>query len=80
MTKTNYNGIQDERLRRLESCVENINERITIINHNSTDQKVSVAKVQSDVDWLKKFFWIIAGASISSLIGIVFQLVLQFSK
>jgi len=49
------NSIQDQRLSKIESHIE-------IINHE-------LGHVQTDVAWLKKFFWIIASASIGGLIA-----------
>jgi len=52
---TNYrNNIQDKRLEKIEKHIE-------IINHE-------FGYIQADVAWLKRFFWLLAGATISGLI------------
>jgi len=63
-----HNGYQDKR-------IENIEESVKVLNHNSTIMKEDLAEVKTDVSWLKRFFWIIATASIGSLVGILIQLI-----
>jgi uncharacterized protein (UPF0335 family) len=53
MDKDNYqNQLQDERLQRLENTVNDIKDNH--LAHIQTD----LTKVGTDVDWLKRFFWI----------------------
>lgn len=47
---------------------EKIETEIKIINDEMGDIKIDMAKIKTDLDWLKRFFWIVATASIASLI------------
>jgi len=49
--------------------VEEIKEHIKIINDELGYVKNKMTEIKTDVAWLKKFFWIIATASIASLIA-----------
>lgn len=62
------NGFQDERLNRLEDHIIKIQE-----NHLPHLQE-QLTKLSTDLEWLKKFFFIIATASIGSLIAGVLNL------
>ena len=75
MERTAYqNKIQDERLDRVEKTVNEIKD-----NHLAHLQ-IDVTKVGTDVDWLKRFFWIIATASVGGLITAVINLLLTINK
>ncbi|MFA5125100.1 MAG: hypothetical protein WC473_04765 [Patescibacteria group bacterium] len=75
MERTAYqNKIQDERLDRVEKTVNEIKDNHLI--HIKSD----LTKVGTDVDWLKRFFWIIATASIGGLITAVVNLLLTINK
>ena len=71
MERTEYqNKIQDERLDRVEKTVNDIRD-----NH-LVHLKTEMTKVGTDVDWLKRFFWIIATASIGGLIAALINLII----
>ncbi|MEK7643255.1 MAG: hypothetical protein AAB372_02300 [Patescibacteria group bacterium] len=75
MDKSTYqNKMQDERLNRVESTVNEIKDNHLV--HIQTD----LTKVSTDVDWLKRFFWLVATASIGGLIAAVLNLLLTISK
>lgn len=75
MDKDNYqNQIQDERLNRLENSVNEIKD-----NHLPHIQ-TELTKVGTDVDWVKRFFWIVATASVGGLITAVINLLLTINK
>ena len=75
MEKSDYqNQLQDERLDRVEKTVNEIKE-----NHLSHIQN-DLTKVSTDVDWLKRFFWIIATASLGGLITAIINLLLTINK
>ena len=72
MERTEYqNKIQDERLDRVEKTVNDIRD-----NH-LVHLKTEMTKVGTDVDWLKRFFWIIATASIGVLIAALINLIIS---
>lgn len=75
MEKESYqNQMQDERLDRLEDSVNEIKDNH--LPHIQTD----LTKVSTDVDWLKRFFWIIATASIGGLITAILNLLITINK
>jgi hypothetical protein len=75
MEKETYqNQLQDERLDRVEKAVNEIKDNH--LAHMMTD----LTKVGTDVDWLKRFFWIIATASIGGLITAIINLLLTINK
>ena len=68
--ENNYrNNIQDKRLEKVEKHIETTNKEMG-------DVKVDLAKVKSDVCWLKKSYWIVATASVGGLIAAVINLLL----
>lgn len=75
MDKSNYqNQMQDERLDRVEKAVNEIKD-----NHLVHLQD-SVTKVSTDVDWLKRFFWILATASVGGLVTAIINLLITVNK
>jgi hypothetical protein len=75
MERTEYqNKIQDERLDRVEKAVIEIKDNHLVHLHTN------LTKVGTDVDWLKRFFWIIATASIGGLIAAIINLLITINK
>ena len=75
MDKTEYqNQIQDERLDRVEKAVNEIKDNHLV--HLQED----ISKVGTDVDWLKRFFWILATASVGGLITALINLLITIEK
>lgn len=75
MDKSNYqNQIQDERLDRVEKTINEIKDNHLV--HIAT----KLVKVSTDVDWLKRFFWIIATASVGGLIAALINLIVSINK
>lgn len=66
--------MQDARLDRVEKTVNEIKDNH--LAHIQTD----LTKVSTDVDWLKRFFWLVATASIGGLIAAVINLLITISK
>lgn len=72
MERTDYqNQLQDERLDRVEKAVNEIKDNHLV--HLQTD----MTKVGTDVDWLKRFFWVIATASVGGLIAALINLIIS---
>ena len=66
--KNNYrNNLQDQRLSEIEK-------HISVINDELGDIRIKMEMINTDVCWLKKFFWIIASASIGGLIAGILNL------
>ena len=72
MENKNYiNKEQDRRLIKIERHIE-------IINSEIGEVKTQITEIRQDVCWLKRFFWIVATASISGLIGSIINLISNF--
>lgn len=75
MDKNCYqNQMQDERIDRVEKAVNEIKDNHLV--HITT----KLVKVSTDVDWLKRFFWIIATASIGGLVAALINLIISIEK
>jgi hypothetical protein len=75
MSKTEYqDNMQDQRLDRVEQTVIEIKDNH--LAHIQTD----ITKVKTDIDWLKRFFWLVATASIGGLIAALLNLLITINK
>ena len=75
MEHPNYqNQIQDKRLDNLEKSVDEIK------NNHLPHIDGKLTRVGTDVDWLKRFFWIVATASVSGLIAALLNLLITLNK
>ena len=72
--RTYQNQIQDERLDRVEKTINEIKD-----NHLA-HLLIDLTKVSTDVDWFKRFFWLIATASVGGLITAVINLIITINK
>ena len=61
--KNYINSYQDERLSNIEKHIEVINGELK--------------EVKTDLNWVKKFLWLVIGASVSALIVGLFNLLLR---
>lgn len=52
---------------------EEMRGHIEVLNREMGDIKIDMSKIKTDLDWLKKFFWIVAGSSIGALIAILIK-------
>ena len=75
MEKQNYqNQMQDKRL-------DNLEKNITEIKNNHLPHiEKKLTQVGTDVDWLKRFFWIVATASVGGLIAALINLLVTIKK
>ncbi len=72
--RTYQDQMQDQRLDRVEKTVNEIKDNHLV--HLQTD----MTKVSTDVDWLKRFFWVIATASVGGLIAALINLLITINK
>ncbi len=75
-TKNNYQNInQDTRLDKIEAQVNCLRGEIADIKENHlTHINVSLAKIQTDLTWIKKFFWLVAGSAVATIVASVINL------
>jgi len=65
----NYrNNLQDERLDNVEKHIEKINDELGSV-------KEDMAKIRTDVKWLRQSYWVIFTASVGALIATLFNLI-----
>lgn len=64
----------------LEERVTDLADKFSEFYRAFSEERVENGKVKSDVDWLKRFFWIVATASIGSLITGVLGLLIKLGK
>jgi len=64
------NGTQDERIKNVEGHIATINDELGSV-------KIDVAKIRTDMDWLKKTYWIVVTASVGGLFATLFNLFKQ---
>lgn len=74
MEKEYQNQIQDKRLDQLEKDIREIKD-----NHLSHIEN-KIIQIGTDTDWLKRFFWIVATASVGGLIAAILNLILSINK
>ena len=74
MSDKYQNEQQDKRLDGLEKSVNEIKD-----NHLPHILQ-QVTRTSTDVDWLKRFFWIVATASIGGLVAAVINLLITINK
>ena len=36
-----------------------------------------ISQIKNDIDWIKRFFWLVAGISLTSIIGALFSLLFK---
>ncbi|HDY68402.1 hypothetical protein LCGC14_2362520 [marine sediment metagenome] len=72
---SNYiNKEQDRRLFNIDGHIKVINSEMGDVKKDIGTVKTDLATVKTDVCWLKRFFFIVATASIASLIGVLIGL------
>ena len=48
-----------------------------LVRNHLTDVAKDISEIKTDLRWVKKFFWLFAGAVIVGLIGALFNLILK---
>ena len=66
--------MQDKRLDNLEKNIADIK------NNHLLHIDTKLTQMGTDVDWLKRFFWIVATASIGGLIATLINLLIAINK
>jgi len=73
MTDNYQNQEQDRRIGDLEKKMD------AVFGHISTTNE-EMGYIKTDVGWIKRFFWIVATASIGGLIGALINLLVTLAK
>ena len=58
----------------LQEWIRSIDEKLD--NHLKHVAK-DIAEMKTDVYWLKQFFWIVMGVSVTAVVGAIFALILK---
>jgi len=78
------NKTEAERIVTLETIIPTICDDIHDIRHNHLEHierdlrqmTTNMVELKTDMSWLKRFFWVIAGASVSSLVATLLSFVI----
>ena len=69
---------EEVRISALEKAVDEIKNDIKSIKDNHLAHiQASMACIQSDMDWIKRFFWLVAGVAVTAIIGAVLGLIIR---
>jgi uncharacterized protein YoxC len=63
-------------LNQIFSQIGVVTQSVSQLNHDYTSLSQNFATLTANVEWLMKFFWIVATASIGSLIASIWQIVI----
>ena len=64
----------ESELKSLESWMREIDKKLdNHLVHTASD----IAQIKNDIDWIKRFFWLVAGISITAIGGALFGLILK---
>ena len=66
--------IVDVNYESLELWVKQINEKL---DNHLVHVAADIAQIKSDLDWIKRFFWLVTGVSITAIAGAFFGLILK---
>lgn len=77
MDNNNYKKYQAKTDTEQDRRIGLVEKHIATINSEMGDIKQNVAKIKTDVSWLKKFFWVVTAASIGSVIASIFNLIVR---
>ena len=56
---------------------EELKEITTRLDNHLVHVSADIAQIKNDLVWIKKFFWLVAGVSVSSIMGAMISLVLK---
>ena len=73
MTDNYQNQEQDRRIGEIEKKMDAVFEHIANTNEE-------LGEIKTDVGWIKRFFWIVATASIGGLIAALLNLLITINK
>ena len=61
----------------VQETLKKHDDHLAIANQEMGGIKISLTNVANDMSWLKRFFWIIAGSSVSGLITGIINLLIK---
>ena len=58
----------------LEKWIQSVDSRLdNHLEHTAAD----ISQIRTDIDWIKHFFWLVAGVSVTAIGGTLFGLILK---
>lgn len=72
-----FSSIEVHMARQSETINKIKDNHLVHLKEDLTRVKTSVVGVVADLKWLKKFFWVVAGASIASVVGAFLNLIFR---
>ena len=64
----------NEQIKRIEKRLDRIEQ---LVGNHLTEVGKKITKMSTDISWLKKFFWIVMTASIVTIVGAFFMLIIK---
>ena len=58
---------------KIEKEIKIINDEVGGVEEEIGKIKIHIAEIKVDLNWLKRFFWIVAGSSVGALITILIK-------
>ena len=58
----------------LEKWIQSVDTKLDNHLHQVT---ADIAQIKTDMDWVKRFFWLVASISVTSIFGVLFGLILK---
>jgi len=63
------NGIQDLQIKEIQKSIKVLNDHSGTMTDEMGNIKLDMTQMKNDISWIKQFFWIIATATIGSLVA-----------
>lgn len=58
----------------LQSAINDINNHIGVLNDHSSTMSADIAAIKVQIEWITKAIWLILGATLTALAGVVINL------
>jgi hypothetical protein len=71
------NEKQEQLNKDFKEAIVKLESHARVSNEEVGKIQVDVSKITTDLEWLKKFFWVVATASIGSLVGVIIGLIIK---
>lgn len=62
------------KLHELQEWIQKVDEKLDNHLHQVT---ADISSIKNDIDWIKRFFWLVAGISMTSILGALFGLLFK---
>jgi len=56
----------------LEKWIQEVDKKL---DNHLIHVAANIAQIKNDIDWIKRFFWLVAGVSVTSILGALISLI-----